>query len=63
MNTFMNLPRAKRSDKTVTQIQETLKKNGIKMSAIEIRELMRANILSPDESKIMEYVRKLRTGH
>lgn len=33
------------------------------MSAIEIRELMRSNILSLDDDKIQEYVRKLRRGY
>lgn len=60
--TLLNNYKSKRSDKTVTAIQEVLKKNGIKMSAIEIRELMRANILSLDENKIQSYVRKLRQG-
>lgn len=60
--TLLKNYKSKRSDKTVTAIQEVLKQNGIKMSAIEIRELMRANILSLDEDKIQVYVRKLRQG-
>lgn len=60
--TLLHNYKSKRSDKTVTAIQEVLKKNGIKMSAIEIRELMRSNILSLDENKILSYVRKLRQG-
>lgn len=50
-------------DQHVKAIQEMLKKNGVKMSAIEIRELMRTNGLSADENKIKAYVRMLRKGY
>lgn len=53
---------AKKPDATVKAIQDMLKKNGVKMSAIEIRELMRTGGLSADESRIKAYVRQLRQG-
>ena len=53
----------KKYDKNVKAIQDLLKKNGVKMSAIEIRELMKTNGLSPDEEKIKAYVRQLRRGY
>ena len=60
-NTVTNVA-AKKYDIGVKTIQDMLKKNGVKMSAIEIRELMKTNGLSPDESKIKSYVRQLRQG-
>lgn len=53
----------KKYDKNVKAIQDILKKNGVKMSAIEIRELMKTNGLSADEDKIKNYVRQLRRGY
>lgn len=54
--------KVKKYDKNVKTIQDMLKKNGVKMSAIEIRELMKTNGLSADEEKILSYVRQLRRG-
>ena len=53
----------KKHNKTVKAIQDILKKNGVKMSAIEVRELMRTSGLSADEKKIKEYVDMLRKGY
>jgi uncharacterized protein YneF (UPF0154 family) len=53
---------AKKPDSNVKAIQDLLKKNGVKMSAIEIRELMRTGGLTPDENRIKAYVRQLRQG-
>ena len=47
---------------SVKMIQDMLKKHGVKMSAIEIRELMKTNGLSANENKIKAYVDKLRKG-
>ena len=52
----------KKFDASVKTIQDMLKKNGVKMSAIEIRELMKTSGLSADENKIKSYVRQLRQG-
>ena len=52
----------KKYDKTVKIIQDMLKKNGVKMSAIEIRELMKTSGLTADEQKVKIYVRQLRHG-
>lgn len=54
---------SKKPDSNVKAIQDLLKKNGVKMSAIEIRELMRTGGLTPDESRIKAYVRQLRQGY
>ncbi len=53
----------KKYDKNVKAIQDILKKNGVKMSAIEIRELMKTSGLTPDEEKIKLFVRQLRKGY
>ena len=53
----------KKYDKNVKAIQDMLKKNGVKMSAIEIRELMKTTGLSANEDKIKAYVRQLRRGY
>jgi transposase len=52
----------KRQSLTVKRIQDLLKKYGVKMSAIEIRELMRTIGLTDDETFIKSYVKKLRHG-
>lgn len=52
----------KKYDRNVKAIQDILKKHGVKMSAIEIRELMKTSGLSPDEEKIKSFVRQLRRG-
>ncbi len=59
---IISRPTLKKSDDTVKFIQDALKKNGVKMSAIEIRELMRTTRLSADEQSINSYVRQLRRG-
>lgn len=53
----------KKQDSSVKAIQEMLKKHGVKMSAIEIRELMKTNGLSADEKVIKAYVDQLRRGY
>jgi hypothetical protein len=53
----------KKYDKNVKAIQDMLKKNGVKMSAIEIRELMKTTGLSANEDKIKAYVQQLRRGY
>jgi uncharacterized protein YneF (UPF0154 family) len=68
MNTMMaevigQRPNLKKYDKNVKAIQDLLKKNGVKMSAIEIRELMKTSGLTPDEEKIRLFVRQLRKGY
>lgn len=52
----------RKSDATVKTIQVMLRANGVKMSAIEIRELMRTTGLTADETRIKAYVRQLRRG-
>lgn len=52
----------RKSDATVKMIQSMLRANGVKMSAIEIRELMRTTGLTADETRIKSYVRQLRQG-
>jgi hypothetical protein len=52
----------KKYNKTIKTIQDLLKKNGVKMSAIEVRELMRISRLSTDEQQIKTYVNQLRKG-
>lgn len=52
----------RRSDATVKTIQTMLRASGVKMSAIEIRELMRTTGLTADEARIKAYVRQLRQG-
>lgn len=63
--TFEILPKTnpKKYDKNVKAIQDILKKNGVKMSAIEIRELMKTSGLTADEDKIKLFVRQLRRGY
>lgn len=52
----------RKSDATVKTIQTMLRASGVKMSAIEIRELMRTAGLTADETRIKSYVRQLRQG-
>lgn len=52
----------KKFDHSIKFIQGLLKKNGVKMSAIEVRELMRTGSIKPDEKVIISYVNKLRHG-
>ena len=68
LESFLNPPlqasssQLKGSAQDVRLIQDMLKKNGVKMSAIEIRELIRTNGLAADEKVIKSYVRQLRQG-
>lgn len=52
----------KKFDTTIKVIQDILKKNGVKMSAIEVRELMRVGSLRADEKAVKNYVKQLRHG-
>lgn len=52
----------KKFDHSIRFIQLLLKENGVKMSAIEIRELMRTGSLKADEKVIKSYVEQLRHG-
>ena len=55
-------PRMKKFDHTIKLIQNLLKLNGVKMSAIEVRELLRSGSIKADEKIIKNYVNQLRHG-
>ena len=52
----------KKFDHTIKLIQNLLKLNGVKMSAIEVRELLRSGSIKADEKIIKNYVNQLRHG-